>query len=304
MKQIFSKLSCLALVISLIGCLEPTTRNTTPKNSTPKNSTPKFSTPAKFQAGPVDYKIALKQANQSAKLLKFQKKDPTADQFRAKFRELVINLLANSNPVTRRQSAQTLGDLRKKAAYKPLSIAITDPDVSVRNAVAKALGQIGEKKGAYILANSIADDSDKSVRLSAAISLAKLKNPKTSASLRKHMNSSDTKLAIACIRGLGYLRDKQAANKLIELYKSSKNIRVRATAISAIGQISPKNANLILTEALTDSAELVRYQALCALGKIGDKNLLPKIKPLLKDYNSSVRKAAVNAIKQIEAKNN
>ena len=301
MKNLCIKSSILVLVLSLAACFEPPKPRTSTSSSNESNNY----TPAKldYKGGPVDYKIAAMQANASAKLLKFRKKDQSAEQFRIKYRELIITMLAEPSVAKRRNAAKTIGDLRKSAAYKPLSIAISDPNPSVRQAVVRALGQIGQIKGAFVLANSISDDKDQKVRLLAAISLAKLKNPKTSSVLRKHINSNNPKLAIACIRGLGDLRDKKSADELCKVYNSSKNTRIRATIISAIGQIIPQNANAILTAALTDTAELVRYQALCALGKIGSKSILPKIKPLLKDYNTSVRKAAANAIKQINARN-
>lgn len=118
----------------------------------------------------------------------------------------------------------------------------------------------------------------------------------------------DPTLQRAAIFALGKIGPtaKAAIPRLRELL-SSTDPRARLISLWALLQITPDDAEIIqaavpaLTEALTDSREVVRREAAAALGRIGPKAAasLPALEQLLRDRDSAVRQAAEQAIAAI-----
>lgn len=253
--------------------------------------------------GPIPYKLACKIAADCTAKLKTpagKTDDPARKKFHDFLSQEIIKMLASADENQRANSAEELGQLRKPCSYDALIVALEDPSDLVKTSAARAIGLIGNKQGAYPLANLLRKNSNPKIRRACVVAIGRLKNPAGAKVLRTELRKKNSPLLVPTIRALGNVRDKKSASDIKNILQQSKSIQARSASAVAIGQINSAGAQEILLNALTDPAELVRYQALCALARIGKINALGKIKPLLKDSDYSVRQAAKNAIKKIQ----
>ena len=148
-------------------------------------------------------------------------------------------------------------------AYEALSRSLTAPAWIARKNAAWALGALGDRKAAPLLAKTLRD-SEPFVRGRSAWAL-------------------------------GALDASEAVPALVEALKDS-DAGVREQVAWALGAIGDRRAVDGLIGALTDSVSSVRKQAAWALGALGDRRAVQGLMTCLKDTDAGVRKQAAWAL--------
>lgn len=123
--------------------------------------------------------------------------------------------------------------------------------------------------------------------------------------LRTMLSDTEPTRRAEAAASLGH-KGTEAKEAVPELAKQLKddNLRVRLSAVTALGEIGSADAITPLIGALSDRETTVRRQAARALGKIGPagKAALPALDKTRHDEARIVREAADDAIKKINAK--
>jgi len=117
-------------------------------------------------------------------------------------------LLQDSDWVTRMAAARALGQVGSRKGVQPLVQALTDPEWSVRLHSAKALGQIGQKKYATEALLKALNDPEDLVRREVAIALAKLGAPEAGEVLKQFANTNQSDEAVQEIAEAAELLDE------------------------------------------------------------------------------------------------
>jgi HEAT repeat protein len=150
----------------------------------------------------------------------------------------------------------------------PLERALRgENEAVVRDAIVRALGDVGSPLSAPVLATALADP-DRRVRLSAANSLGDLNElEKAPAALVRAAESDDEELAMAAINALAEIHDPETVDVLIaRLSSPSRDVRLRV--IEGLSNIGSQKAVPGLMRALRDPDAEVRRAAAEALGEI------------------------------------
>jgi len=184
-------------------------------------------------------------------------------------------------------------------ALEPLIKALIDKYEYVRNNVADALGEIGDKRAVEPLIKAL-EDKTWSVRESAARALGNIRDKRAVEPLIKALGDEDWSVRKSAAEALVKIGDKRAVESLIKTLED-KNRYVRRSAAEALGNIGDKRAVEPLIKALEDKSEYVRYHATLALGKIGD---VRAVEPLIKTLGDKgehefVRESAEVALKKL-----
>lgn len=186
--------------------------------------------------------------------------EPTIEQV-----EPLIKAL--SNRYMSCEAAKLLGRARDPRAVEPLIELLGDNKADIRNAAAKALGDIGDPKTFEQVGPLVKALGDKNVCCEAA-------------------------------KLLGRIGDPRAVKPLIEALRNS-GWSMQYWVTWALGKIG-KSAVGPLIVALTDSDSDVREAAAKALGEIGDREALPELEQVARDDKvPSVAKAAREATRRI-----
>ena len=184
-----------------------------------------------------------------------------------------------------------VGKMKSKGDVKGLIKALNyRKDAYIREAAAKALGEIGDARAIEPLIDALKDESEY-VRSAAAEALDKLGwQPDTEE------------------RKAAYWAAKQEWDKCVEigapavepLIIALKDWRVREAAAEALGKIGAPAVEPLI-DALRDKSEDVRKAAAEALGEIGDVRAVEPLIAALKDKDDDVREAAAEALVKIGA---
>lgn len=161
-------------------------------------------------------------------------------------------LSLSKNKALRETVATALGKIKSKNSVKALCNALDDHDYKVRNAAARALGNIGDEKSLPVLyqqmLNSQHDfDNQRSYLLTAIL---KTKSKKTADYLDKLLLHEDKEIQLAAINGL-----------------------VKHRAVDKIDSLLKKKESIVTTD--TDSKETID-QAIYKLKEIQDRTASPK----------------------------
>jgi len=112
-----------------------------------------------------------------------------------------------------------------------------DKDYEVRDAAAKALGEIGDSSSVSELVKALKDEK-RSMRISAAKALGKIGKPAVK-SLLSCMDNKNPKVRVAILVALGKIGDKKTADQIAPLLKD-KNIMVQSEAAKALSMMGDK----------------------------------------------------------------
>jgi len=224
--------------------------------------------------------------------------DDAPSGLKAAFVNSVVVMLAHRDADARAEAAEELGELRRKAAAKPLLMALKDTDGRVRATAAEALGKTGEPKAftplAYLLQDPIEMDRDPRVRAAAAIALGELPVYEDWDPLGRASRDEDAEVRLAVAGALSARAYHSPA--LYRLLKEDADHRVRATAAAALGRVGAAADSSKLVSATRDPAPAVRYQAVNALRAHRKAPVRPAITDCLGDPHPMVRMAAIRAL--------
>ncbi|HVG21847.1 MAG TPA: TonB family protein [Blastocatellia bacterium] len=162
----------------------------------------------------------------------------------------ILSDLKNTNPSTRRESANQLGALRARDAVRALIAALADKDATVREAVAFALGQIAATTATDPLLRVLAD-KDAETRASAAFALGMIGDRKAIPALSKALDDSDAAVRSSATAALGLMQDEQGVDEIIEMLGDA-SFDARYDAAWALGQIGEPDADGPLRASLAE----------------------------------------------------
>jgi HEAT repeat protein len=177
-----------------------------------------------------------------------------------------VSSLADDDPNVRQAAARALGELGDVRAVGPLIAALKDEDSRTHKAAAKALGEIGDPAIERLIA--ALEDKDPPTREAAA-------------------------------RALGELGDARAVDPLIAALENEDSGTRRAAA-KALGEIGDPRAAVPLAVALFDKDEVVTFWSRHGpLIRIGEAAVEP-LTAALGDKNQDIRAAAAEALRKIK----
>ena len=229
----------------------------------------------------------------------------------------------SATPEMRVAAAGALGVIGDRRAITDLALLLRDERYFVRQAGARALGQIGEPAVDRLL--EMASSSTPSVRESAIEALGSTSSSRAIGRIVEALKDSNTNVRSAAIRALAETRSERGANELAAILRDESNL-LRAQAGAALARLGPAAVSVLVpmlndtrpstrqlaAEALGDigSAEAVapllelirrdqsgaRLEAIEAVGKIGDRSAIDTLLPLVKATSVAARKKTVAAL--------
>ncbi len=200
------------------------------------------------------------------------------------FRYALLVALEDSDPQVRQSAIEGLyEDNSKLLLGRLLSMLRADPDTTVREAVARALGRF----------TYIAECEDKLGARAAELRQALL-------GVARNRND-DMDVRRRAIESLGYLHNDSEVNELItDVYEHGG--RNAESAIFAMGRsMDPRWEQVILDELESDHPAM-RYEAAHAAGEMILSDALPQLVRMIGDRDLEVRLSAIWALGQIGGK--
>ncbi|MGB3510284.1 MAG: sister chromatid cohesion protein PDS5 [Microcoleaceae cyanobacterium] len=234
----------------------------------------------------------------------------------------LIQALESNQPRVRWGAATALGNIRDSQPDIVIPALVTllkDPDNRVRRLAAESLSTIIWQKSNSTMPSTAKQivpqlraaltDSEKNVRVAAAITLVKIDSTEAAAlvpQLREALADSTVSVRKKAALALGKI-GVEAADAVPELREALKDpkVSVRTSAADALGKIGVEAADAVpeLRETLKDSKVSARTAAADALVKIGvdAKDAVPELREALKDQEAEVRSKAAQALGRIGA---
>lgn len=217
-------------------------------------------------------------------------------QYLRKSREYIDALIEachSHNREVRESAVQTL-DLIGEPAVEPLINALQNENVATREAVARALGTIGDARAIEPLMESLRDESRR-VREAGARALAAIGTPSVER-LIQGLSDDDWHMRVGSIIALRITGVPETIPDLIGLL-SDKSIYVRREAVKTLGRMGDARAVPQLCRVLREDAKEVRVRAAWALGRIGDDDAVDAlVDTLYHDAEREVRERAAHAL--------
>ena len=199
--------------------------------------------------------------------------------------------------------------LLEVTCYEDLLIILQEESNSIelRTLACWLLGRLNNHKAIPILL-SILTHNKSELRQAAARALGDLKAQEATEQLIVTlMSEEDTEVAIAIVYSLGWLGDFKAFDILVSILEDqTKNTKIRGFAAEALGNLGEIKAVIRLIMALADSSVEVRFWAAFSLGALKDLQALPALQRLAEQDEGilpnwgSVRDEAVEAIRSIQ----
>jgi HEAT repeat protein len=171
----------------------------------------------------------------------------------------------------------------------------TNPDLSLKMAVADGLGEVGDRKAVAILTHLYhhGETLDRRIIINA---LSSATEPGAIVILSEAARQSDPTLRMAAIKGLGRLGNRDA-KPLLLLALSKGQVFDRVTAAEALLLLGDNSGVAMLRKTLNDRSDgNARAMAAVALGYAHDPALVPMLKQALVDQNIDVRLGAAAAL--------
>lgn len=171
----------------------------------------------------------------------------------------------------------------------------TNPDLSVKMAVADGLGEIGDRKAVEILAHLYyhGEMLDRRFIINA---LSSATDPSAIVVLSDAARQSDPTLRMAALKGLGRLGNPNA-KPLLRMALAKAPIFERVTAAQALLLLGDNSGVELLHATLNDHSDgNARAMAAVALGYAHDSAAVPMLRQALTDQNIDVRIGAAAAL--------
>jgi len=201
-----------------------------------------------------------------------------------------------SDARTRAVLCQLAGGVGCHQAADFLLASATDPDLEVKLAALRAIGQLQVAAGIQPLAEALGDDNEQ-LRDAATASLAQLgrsRSDEVLSAIAPHFDAEDATLRVAAVSIVGYLSSPEVEKYLSHGLKDVSS-EVRVAAVRSMGAYAGEGQPRVLRMALTDEDPEVRVQAVEILGRSDDEDVLESLAVALQDEDIWVR-AAVSRV--------
>ena len=150
---------------------------------------------------------------------------------------------------------------------------LDDPEASVRQTAADALGKIGDQSAESVLVRAL-HDAEPAVREAAARGLSRLSSlsPETAAVLVLLLQDSHVAVQRTAAQALGAAEGNSGLVSSLEALLSSADATVRQSAVHALFLLDPGKASTVdaLSRRTKDTDPVVRRWAVAALAESGD----------------------------------
>jgi HEAT repeat protein len=196
--------------------------------------------------------------------------------------ELAEHALADSQPEVRSAAATALGEMRFTASIPKLKQTLSDKEISVVLAAARALHEMNDKAGYEIYYEILTGERKGSEGLIAQ-QIAILHDPKKLAELGFE-------------QGIGYVPFASMGWEALRTILKNDSSPIRAAAATMLAHDPDPNSAEALVRATQDKSWTVRVAALEAIAKRGDSTLGIKVKPSMHDPKREVRYAAAATV--------
>lgn len=144
----------------------------------------------------------------------------------------------------------------------------------------------------------VAKDPNVEVRRAAIRSLGQHQHKAALPTLRDALRDPDAEVRAAALEALSEMEDAASADAIVALLKDA-NKEVRARAVEALTNLELTSPPAGLRDALRDPDAEVRHRAAHAVGHFEDPAAVPALRAMLDDSNAEVREAAVEALASI-----
>lgn len=190
--------------------------------------------------------------------------------------------------------------LKKAGRFTPTAIltrALNDPAPAVRIAALNALGDVGDRRDAFVLdeITRLSETEEGPIQVFALAALVKLGQGEALADILGAATLPDPQARMAAVGVLGRL--KRAASLPVlsrSIYDPDAN--VRAFAAGALGELGDPEAAAPLMHALEDESPRVRGTAAASLGRLGLASARPLLKEAARDPVELVRGGAIEGL--------
>ena len=212
--------------------------------------------------------------------------------------------IKSKDPGARRRAAASLGARGRTSAIPLLAPLIDDPDWGVRQAAIESLGRIADASAAPTLvaaiagADHVADRAGASaVRAAAGEALGQIGTAAVPA-LLEALRGRHVKLRETAIGALGAIGGPEAVEALGGMVADDRS-SVRQAAMTALARAAGREAVPALSKALAHRDPTTRRCAADALGALRANAAVEVVRVVLADPDRTVREAAVRALASI-----
>ena len=195
---------------------------------------------------------------------------------------LAENKLQDPKPEVRAAAANALGEMHSSASIPQLEKALSDNDLSVGLAAARALLRMKQNAG-YSVYYAVLTGQRKSGQGLIAQQLDQLDNPRKFAEF-------------AFDQGIGFLPYAGYCLEVMDALKKKDNSPLRAAAAGVLANDPDPRSGKALAAACSDKNWMVRLAALSAIALRGDPSLLPAATHALQDNVDVVRYTAAAVV--------
>jgi HEAT repeat protein len=209
---------------------------------------------------------------------------------------LIVALQQGEFSDLRYKAAWCLGKIQSPRAVEPLgSVMLNDSDFVVREWCAAALEGVGDSDAVPYLVQVVKLDSNRDVRLRAAVALRGLK---AAPPLRELLCSAEPETRGLAVTGLAKISCEDALEDVAGL-QEDESAEVRRRAAAFMGEFQSDRAVECLGRSLRDLDPAVRSEALKSLGRIQREEACRMALSALTDEDSTVRLNAVTSLGEI-----
>jgi HEAT repeat protein len=205
---------------------------------------------------------------------------------------------------TRKRAAASLGASGRISAVSSLQPLLDDPDWGVRQAAVESLGRIEDVSATPLLLEAVkgADhvpdqDGAAAVRAAAVEALGRIGAPAVPA-LLEALHGRHVKLRETAIGALGAIGGPAAVAALGEMVADDRS-SVRQAAMAALVRAAGQAAIPALATALAHKDPMTRKCAADTLGTLHESSAVTAVRTALSDRDRTVRDAAVRALSAI-----
>lgn len=215
-------------------------------------------------------------------------------------------LATDANANVRKRAAEVLGEIGDQSAIPHLGEALTkkDEQAFIRASAADALGFIGHADGLPHLVGTLDKGVPLQVRFRCVAAMRRIGGPDASRELAERLKQTPE----ATLRGfmlttLGEMGDKASAAVILEIANGQEDVKVRASALTALSNVLKQESIPHLGKLLVEDKESkIRQRAADVLGNSKQASAMPYLcRGLIEDPDATVRASVVQSLKKYEA---
>ena len=171
----------------------------------------------------------------------------------------------------------------------------------LRLSVLIILDRSGDQQWVNLFLSRLEDPEPEVIAVCAG-ALGRCGNPGMAKNLLPLLSHAHEPLVIAVVRALGAMKAQEAVMPLMELSISTKSDRLRATVLTALGEVPEANTIQVIAKCLDHHDARVRANAVMALSRKFtqiqrvDEEVLRRMKKLLHDSEHRVRADAIQSL--------